>query len=90
MTTKNLVIGLAVLVVVLGAWTVYAGKGVPWHQQNGQGPEQKRRAQPKKGQQGQGQSGAQHHDEGEEGEGDPADWTEEELKAYLENVRLTS
>lgn len=73
MTTQNVFIGFAGLIVILGAWSVYAGKGMPWHQSQGQ----------QRGRKHQRQSSQQ-----DEPEGDPADWTREELKAWLENVSL--
>lgn len=93
MSTQNLVIGFAVLVVVLGAWTTLAAKGVPWHQdsqrqQQGGAANRPGKAgggQPRESRQTQDQ---QQHSEQEEGEGDPADWTEEELKVWLENVSV--
>lgn len=97
MTTKNLIIGFAALAIVLGAWSIYSGKGVPWHQQSkdqqrGQG--QQRSGQGRSGQQSgrqtSGQQGRHEHDEHEEPEGDPADWEQEDLKVWLENVSVLS
>lgn len=76
MSMTKLFIGLAALIVVVAAWTFYSGNGVPWHELQG-AQQQSRNRQGDRRRQGQQQ---------EDPEGDPADWTEEELKAWLENV----
>ena len=101
MTTQGLVIGLAGLVVVLGAWTYFSSNGVPWHQSQQQGQQGGQQGGPRRGQQQSqrqksqqgGQQGGQQNqqqsgqnDEEDEAEGNPEDWTEEDLKTWLENV----
>lgn len=76
---QKLLIGFAGLVVILGAWSFLAGKGLPWHQSS-QGQRGSRR-------QGQGQNGQDGYQD--EPEGDPADWSREEMKAWLQKVSLS-